>query len=293
MAENHEKKAESLNTTGKKQGDRSGEKKGLSGNKTSTGKWSMVAAILLCVGVLVFFLIKNKNRLNLEFVHIPPGTFTMGSPSGEWGRDNDEQQHQVTLTKGFYMQTTEVTQRQWRVVMGKNPSHFGTCAECPVERVSWTDVQEFIKKLNQKEGNKYRLPTEAEWEYACRAGTKTPFSLGEIIGTDQANYDGKYIYGKGRKGEYREKTVRVKSFVPNAWGLYDMHGNVWEWCSDWKGSYPSGSETDPSGSEGGSDRVVRGGSWLLFPGYLRSANRDFRKPGSRFNDLGFRLCKNE
>jgi formylglycine-generating enzyme required for sulfatase activity len=169
----------------------------------------------------------------------------------------------VTLTKGFYMQSTEVTQGQWKAVMGNNPSYFKNCGDdCPVEQVSWNDVQEFIRKLNRREGgNKYRLPTESEWEYVARAGTDIPFAFGRCLSTDQANYDGNYPLSECSKGEYRQRTISVASFKPNSWGLYDMHGNVWEWCQDWYGDYPSGSATDPSGSSGGSYRVLRGGGW--------------------------------
>ena len=205
-----------------------------------------------------------KNDLGMEFVYIPPGSFSMGSPSSEPKRDGDEKQHRVTLTKSFYLQTTEVNQGQWEAVMGNNPSRFKDCGRnCPVERVSWNDIQEFIKKLNAREGaNIYRLPTEAEWEYAARAGTTTPFSFGSCLSTDQANYNGNYPMPGCSKGRYREMTVPVASFSPNAWGLYDMHGNVWEWCQDWFGDYPSGAVTDPAGAKSGSVRVLRGGSWI-------------------------------
>ena len=222
------------------------------------------------------------NSLGQAFVYIKPGTFWMGSPSDEPKRDSDETRHKVTLTKGFYLQTTEVTQGQWERVMGSNPSYFKNCgADCPVENVSWEDIQEFIRKLNREEGKKYRLPTEAEWEYACRAGTETPFSFGKCLSTDQANYDGNYPMPGCGKGAYREKPAPVKSFAPNAWGLYDMHGNVWEWCEDWKGDYPSGAVTDPEGPSNGSVRVLRGGSWSNYAGNCRSANRRGGAPGRR------------
>ena len=194
------------------------------------------------------------NTIGMEFVLIPAGSFTMGSHSNEPAEHKDEKPpHDVKITKPFYLQTTEVSQGQWEKVMGNNPSNFKDCGDdCPVEMVSWDDTQEFISKLNQMEGtNKYRLPTEAEWEYACRAETTTPFFTGECISTDQANYNGKYPGKNCPKGEYREKTVKVGSFQPNAWGLYDMHGNVWEWCQDWYGDYPSNSVVDPKGPDKG------------------------------------------
>ena len=235
-----------------------------------------------------------ENSIGMKFVRIPPGTFMLGSPPDEPGHTFNEKQHQVTLTKEFYMQTTEVTQGQWKKVMGHNPSQFNKCGDdCPVEKVSWNDVQDFIHKLNQREGSGiYRLPTEAEWEYAARAGTKTPFAFGRCLSTDQANYDGNYPFPECANGEFRKKTVSVGSFSPNSWGLYDMHGNVWEWCLDWYKSYPPGSVTDPTGPPKGSSRLHRGGSWFSGAGPCRSANRNFSSPEARNFDLGFRLVLN-
>src|SRR5208283_4338378 len=146
--------------------------------------------------------------LGMKFAWIPPGTFSMGSPGNEWGRSK-ETQHKVTLTKGFYIGVHAVTQEHWHAVMDTNPSHFKGDENLPVEMVSWDDCQEFIKKLQEKDSNPYRLPTEAEWEYACRAGTRTPFSFGETISIDQANYDGRSPYGIAKKGQYRGKTTPV------------------------------------------------------------------------------------
>ena len=191
------------------------------------------------------------NSIGMKFVWIPPGNFMMGSPKEEKERQDNETQHKVTLTKGFYMGVYTVTQEQWQEVMGNNPSHFKGEKNLPVEKVSWDDCQEFIKKLREKDKKPYRLPTEAEWEYACRAGTTTPFHFGETISTDQANYNGNFIYGNGKKGVYREKTTPVGSFPANAWGLHDMHGNVWQWCQDWYGDYPQKDVVDPQGPEKG------------------------------------------
>jgi len=168
------------------------------------------------------------NNLGMKFTWIPPGTFMMGSPKEEEGRFDNENQHKVTLTKGFYMGVYTVTQEQWQAVMDNNPSHFKGEKNLPVDSVSWTDCQEFIKKLREKDKDKkaYRLPTEAEWEYSCRAGTTTPFHFGETISTDQANYFGEAVYGNGKVGVYRKKTTPVGTFPANAWGLHDMHGNV-------------------------------------------------------------------
>jgi formylglycine-generating enzyme required for sulfatase activity len=191
------------------------------------------------------------NNVEFSFIWIEPGEFMMGSPEDESGRWSDELQHKVVLTKGYWMAETACTQELWQAVMGKNLSHFKG-EQLPVENVSWYDCKEFIEKLNKLvPGLDARLPTEAEWEYACRAGTKTPFSFGEIITTDQVNYDGNYPYADEKKGAYRAKTVEVKSLPPNPWGLYEMHGNVWEWCEDIYGDYlyPSGTVTDPGSQD--------------------------------------------
>jgi len=231
------------------------------------------------------------NAVGMLFVLIPSGTFVMGSPSSEKKRYDDERQHRVTLTEPFYMQVTEVTQGQWKAVMGNNPSFYDGCGDrFPVEQVSWDDCQAFIEVLNQREGvSKYRLPTEAEWEYACRAGTGTPFNTGKCLSTDQANYNGNYAYPGCSKGKFRHITTSVGSFPPNAWGLYDMHGNVWEWCSDWYGEYPAGPATDPRGPESGTIRVHRGGSWNYCAECCRCAYRVKRAPDFRIDFCGFRL----
>ncbi len=230
------------------------------------------------------------NSLGMTFNLIPAGTFMMGSPEDEPERRDRETQHQVTLTKSFYMQTTEVTQGQWKAVMGSNPSYFSNCGDdCPVEMVSWNDVQEFITELHKLGESTYRLPTEAEWEYAARAGTTTQFNTGHCLSTDQANYDGNYPYTGCPSGEYRGKPLPVASFAPNAWGLYDMHGNVWEWVQGWYGSYPTSAVTDPTGPTLGSARVLRGGCWYSFAGYCRSAARFDSYPGYRNFNGGFRL----
>jgi formylglycine-generating enzyme required for sulfatase activity len=217
----------------------------------------------------------------------------MGSPHDEPGRHDDEKQHMVRISKPFFLQATEVSQGQWKKVIGGNPSYFKHWLDNrPVENVSWNDAQEFIGKLNQMEGvNRYRLPTEAEWEYACRAKTKTPFFTGNCISTDQANYNGNYSGNNCPKGEYRNKTVRVGSFQPNDWGLYDMHGNVYEWVQDWFGDYPTGSITDPNGPDNGHSRVLRGGSWYSSAWDARSAGRLRGYPGNRNDFYGFRVAR--
>jgi len=239
-----------------------------------------------------------KNSIGIELVYVPPGSFMMGSTN-----DSSEMPiHQVTISRSFYMGKYEVTQAQWQAVMGDNPSDFKGCNQCPVEQVSWNDAQEFIRGLNAREdGFTYRLPSEAEWEYACRAGTTTEFAFGDSLSSEQANFDGNKPYGGAPKGVYREKTVPVGTFRPNGWGLYDMHGNVWEWCEDWFHDNYNGAPTDGSvwKSKGyTSRRVLRGGGWYY--GYptslLRSASRFPLEPhygspssGSPSSYIGFRL----
>jgi len=232
------------------------------------------------------------NGLGMKFAWIPPGTFMMGSPSNEEGCGTEEApQHKVTLTKGFYMGVYTVTQEQWKEIMGNNPSNLKGVKNLPVENVSWDDCQEFIKKLQNRDKKPYRLPTEAEWEYACRAGTTTPFYFGETISTDLANYNGKIkIYGNGKKGIFREKTTPAGSFPANPWGLEDMHGNVWEWCQDWLETYPKNDVVDPLGPDAGEYRVLRGGSWHSEPSFCRSAYRFYGPAGDRHFVQGFRLC---
>jgi len=233
------------------------------------------------------------NSIGMSFVMIPPGIFVMGSPQSEPQRFDDEVQHRVELTKPFYMQRTEVTQGQWKAVMKSNPSHFnGRGDSFPVEQISWEDCKRFIEKLNRREDtDRYRLPTEAEWEYACRAGTTTPFNTGYCLSTSQANYNGNYPYKGCLGGCYRHCTVSVASFPPNAWGLYDMHGNVWEWCSDWYGEYPGRPVRDPRGPVNGTIHIHRGGSWNYCAECCRSAYRIKRAPDFRLDFFGFRLAR--
>ena len=194
------------------------------------------------------------------------------------------------MTKGFYIGVYLVSQEQWKEIMGNNPSKFRGEKNLPVDSVSWEDCQEFVKKLRHKDKKPYRLPSEAEWEYACRAGTTTPFHFGETISTDQANYFGEAVYGNGKKGLFRNKTTPVGSFPANAWGLHDMHGNVYQWCQDWSGDYPQKDVVDPQGPDAGKYRVMRGGSWLFIPGDSRSAHRYENGPGARYYLCGLRVC---
>jgi formylglycine-generating enzyme len=224
---------------------------------------------------------------------IAPGSFLMGSPASEAERDDDERQHPVTLTQGYWLADTACTQSLWRAVTGDNPSGFKG-EDRPVESVSWNDAQDFITKLNQAvPGLNVCLPTEAEWEYACRAGTQTPFWFGTNITPEQVNYNGNFPYVGGKKGLYREQTVGVKELPCNAWGLYQMHGNVWEWCQDWFGPYPTGPVSDPLGSDSGGYRVLRGGSWLNGGRHVRAAYRNRLTPDLRTVSIGFRLARGQ
>ena len=221
---------------------------------------------------------------------IPPGNFCLGSPSSEKERQDNEIQHQVTLSQGFWLADTVCTQALWKAVMGDNPAFFTDNENNPVEQVSWDDVHNFIKQLNiLTSGLDAQLPTEAQWEYACRAGTTTPFSFGETITPDQVNFDGNIPYASGKKGRCREKTVAVKSLPANPWGLYEMHGNVWEWCADWYDDFFEMPIIDPIGSDTGSSRVLRGGSWSNHGWRTRSANRGWYAPVNRDNYIGFRF----
>ena len=216
--------------------------------------------------------------VKLEMILIPAGKFVMGSPASEKGHRVNETQHEVTITKPFYMGKYEVTQEQWDAVMINNRS-FYRGPKLPVTSVSWENCQEFIKKLNAKTSGGYRLPTEAEWEYSCRAGTTTAYSYGDSITKNDSNVEGL-------------STKVVGSYKPNAFGLYDMHGNVWEWCEDWKVDYPKEAVIDPKGPEAGKNRVLRGGSFTGVGMHSRSANWFDNLPSTwNIDYLGFRLAK--
>jgi formylglycine-generating enzyme required for sulfatase activity len=219
-----------------------------------------------------------------KFIRVKGGTFTMGCTheQGSYCYDDEKPVHEVTLSD-YYIGETEVTQAQWRAVMGNNPSNFTGCDECPVERVSWNDVKDFISKLNSRSGGvRYRLPTEAEWEYAARGGglSKGYKYAGSDNPEEVAWYD----------DNWGSKTHPVKGKKANELGIYDMSGNVWEWCSDWKDNYSSGSQTNPTGPNTGDDRVRRGGGWFSNAGYCRVSGRNFLEPGNRAGSLGFRLA---
>ena len=262
---------------------------------------------------------EEQPRIPENFILVEGGTFSMGSPDSEAWRSNDETQHTVTVSD-FYMSAFEVTQAEYQAVIGSNPSAFSG-DDLPVETVSWLDAIAYCNARSELEGldpaytvegqtvtwnrsaNGYRLPTEAEWEYACRAGTETPFNTETSISADESNYWGHYPYLiednyfnqsnlETRPGVYRETTVAVGSFQPNAWGFYDMHGNVGEWVWDYYGDYPTQAQTDPVGPDSGVLRVNRGGGWNDFAKNLRSAYRATLPQDSAVFNVGFRLVRN-
>jgi formylglycine-generating enzyme len=225
-------------------------------------------------------------------VFIPLGSFLMGSPESEKERRNDETRHLVTLMQGFWLGVTPVTQRQWRAVMGTDPSGFEG-DELPVEQVSWDDARAFCGRVNELTGVEARLPTEAEWEYAARGGTTTPFYWGGELNGTQANCHGEYPYGTEAKGPYLETISAVGSYAgvsPHPWGLVDVIGNVWEWCRNGRMEYPKGDAIDPVGSESSSSRVFRGGSWDSVASSCRAARRNGSTPDLLGSVFGFRLA---
>ncbi len=236
------------------------------------------------------------NALGMTFALIPAGTFIMGSPVQEAFRDASEIQHSVTISRPFYLQTTEVTVDQWRAVMGRRFfARKRGDGDMPVVKVSWRDCQKFIHKLMQMTGERYALPTEAQWEYAARAGSTTAYFWGHQIDCTRAMYannppkNDACVAANRAKGLEPGCRAPVKQYPPNAWGLYDMHGNVWEWCLDTFGRYSGVSQIDPRKTDSGQHRVRRSGSWFS-PGYAcRSANRAHAHPMSRLQNTGFRL----
>jgi formylglycine-generating enzyme required for sulfatase activity len=219
------------------------------------------------------------NSIGIAFVKIEPGEFMMGSPDSEQGRSADEVQHRVKLTKEFFLAKNLITQGQWKAIMGNNPSNFHGDG-LPVEMMPWGDADAFCKKLSEKEGRNYRLPTEAEWEFVCRAGTNTACYFG-----GDPEQLGDYAWW-GLNSSFHTQPVGLKK--PNAWGLYDMVGNVRQWCSDWYGDYPKADQVDPQGPVNGDSRVLRGGAFNEGPNHCRSANRNSSSPATGYNNVGFR-----
>ena len=289
----------------------------LSRAKAQTPPWAKVSPEQVEAAKKLGVPVAFENSVGMGFVLIPPGKFLLGSrdpaaevagrcamPNAQAGWFTDEHpRHEVTLSIAFYIAIHEVTQGSYEAVVNPKPGQDKQRdkkisdaypdgfkgANHPVVKISWNDAEKFCKALSaqaDEKGREYALPTEAQWEYACRAGTATPFSFGETISTGQANYHGGYTYGDGRKGEYREKPLPVGSFPPNAWGLYDMHGNVCEWCADRYGKYGSAAESDPQGPAEEGPHVLRGGSWRSYPGACRSAFR--LSEGDGYN-IGFRV----
>jgi formylglycine-generating enzyme required for sulfatase activity len=275
--------------------------------------------ILLLFSITLLASIAASAQNSAGFVLIRSGTFTMGSPAQEAWRGKDETQHQVTVSS-FFLAKNEVTQKEYRDLMGNNPCNFSG-DNLPVENVTWYEAVQYCNARSRKEGltptytvtgnnvqwnrnaDGYRLPTEAEWEYACRAGTTMPFNVGNNITVNQANWYGTYPYTiethyfsqqelEVRPGEYRQRTVPAGSFAPNTWGLFDMHGNVWEWCWDYYGEYSTAAQTDPTGAATGSFRVHRGGGWNDFAKHIRSAYRAAMPPNEGMYNIGFRLARN-
>jgi formylglycine-generating enzyme required for sulfatase activity len=242
------------------------------------------------------------NSVGMKFVLIPVGTFPMGSSELESAyRLNETPQHEITITQAFYIAVTLVTQAQYQRVMGQNPSRFhagvGGSAEHPVERVSWDDAADFCRRLSEvpeerQAGRHYRLPTEAEWEYACRAGTSTPFCFGKSLAAAQANFNTDFPFGEGDKGRPTGKTTSVSHYPANNFGLYDVHGNLWEWCADWYDGqyYRHSTRRDPVGPSSGRFRVVRGGSWRNHAATCRAAYRNALVPNNRDPYTGFRVA---
>jgi formylglycine-generating enzyme required for sulfatase activity len=256
-----------------------------------------------------------ENSLGIKMVTINPGTFTMGSPPNEKGHQDDEKQREVIVTRTFSIATTEITQKQWITLMGttfedlinKQRGPLGRGAKLsskpsatgdkqPMCFVNWQDASDFCKALTKREhearllplDKKYSLPTEAQWEYACRAGTTTVFGTGSTLTSKDANFYGKMPYGFSEPGEYRGKTTPVASFPANPWGLSDMHGNVYEWCLDWYEALPTLAK-DPIGPENGEGRVIRGGAWDRKSTSCRAAYRYSRDPNRRAHNIGFRI----
>ncbi len=283
--------------------------------RTKTIASIFVPCLLATIIIISPFLTDNSalaeevftNSIGMKFAPIPAGTFVMGSSEGEskakrsksWldflapVRKLDKTQHKVTLSKPFYLQTTPVTQAQWKSVIGKNPSMLKKCGEdCPVESVSWEDAQEFLKRLNQMESSdNYRLPTEAEWEYACRAGTTTRYNWGDEEPVCEPGAKNGARFDDNAKCNDKGPAP-VMTYAPNRWGLYDMHGNVWEWCQDWYGDYATGHVTDPKGPTSGKGRVLRGGSHGGDSWEIGAADRNWSPVDRSSQFSGFRVAKN-
>jgi sulfatase modifying factor 1 len=260
-------------------------------------KWALVAVYTFAVvrpGALGNGSRESRSDplTGMPFVLIPAGGFEMGTPTTEPQRESQEMLHQVTITRPFYLAVHEVTQREWQTVMGSNPSHFSACGpDCPVEQISFYDVERLIAQINRRSGwAGFRLPTEAEWEYSCRAGGGEAFGASSSLTTDAANYDGRYPYRGAAPGKYRRTPTPVGAFAPNRWGLFDMSGNVWEWTADAHCPYPGGAVRDPIAACRSDVKVIRGGSWVFGADSARCGLRYTHRPQDRGFSLGVRLA---
>ena len=248
---------------------------------------ALFAGRLVAPGPADFYI---EPTTGMVLVAIRPGWFMMGSPDSEAGRNDDEYLHRVTISHLLYIGQHEVTQAEWMKVMRANPSYFSGCERCPVEQVDFYQVNDFLSRINAgTSAMRFRLPTEGEWEYACRAGTSTAYSTGAQLTALQANIDSRYTDADAEGGAAYEKTLPVGRFPPNAWGLYDMHGNVWEWTNDWYGPYNPKQDVDPRGSAMGQKRVIRGGSWKFDANSARCGLRYTHLPRDKGYSLGFRV----
>lgn len=264
-------------------------------------RWRVPAAV--CAAVVLMIVASARLRApspvmppiwvdpvtGMRFNLVMPQTFAMGTPPDEPGREAQEVRHQVTISRAFYLGAYEVTQAQWTRVLDTNPSHFQPCPTCPVERVSWYDVQRFLERLNTSSGPGFRLPTEAEWELACRAGATRPFGATGVMTSQFGNINGNYPYN-GPKGTFRGRPLPVGSFPGNAWHFFDMSGNVWEWTQDEHCPYPEGPAIDPVGACRAPLRVIRGGSWLFDGNSARCGARYTHRPQDNGYSLGVRLA---
>lgn len=241
------------------------------------------------------FTVNLAEKINLEMVSIPSGEFLMGTPANEQGRNGDEAPQHLVKINNFFLGKYPITQGQYQAVMGENPAFFQGNNK-PVENLSWFEAMSFCVKLSSLTGKKFRLPTEAEWEYACRAGTNTPFSYGTTITADLVNYKANFGYGEGGKGYWRQETTQVGNFPANGFGLYDLHGNVWEWCADhWHENYEQAPNDgsiwlDTDSEDDQQPRVIRGGSWDDTAFYCRAGVRMWTLPQLKGKLIGFRVA---
>ncbi len=233
-----------------------------------------------------------ESHTGMEFVLVPAGSFEMGSPAAEPGREEQERLHSVTLSSPFFLGRYEVTQEQWSAVMGDNPSRYLECGgDCPVETVNRVRIEEFLERLSSSSGERLRLPTEAEWEYACRAGNQTAFGIGDAISSASANFDGRTPHPGAPSGPFVASTTPVGMYAPNAWGLYDMNGNVWEWCADEHCPYSEDPAVDPVNECGAELVVIRGGSWYYGADSARCGLRYTHRTVDDGPSLGFRVVR--